>query len=160
MCLHSDHYAYCHSFQIMNLSSVKGNANIRTVFSAVAVTQMWTLAPPQRRWESVWAEIRLIFIPIAPAYGAICPTIPHVSRLVFPCAVGNEGISRETIGLIVSRILFSPVICKWYICMQNWDWPVAINIPVMSDFIIAVLLCQQFAVKRDFVNVWCLVKRC
>lgn len=44
--------------------------------------------------------------------------------------------------------------------MQLCDWLAVINILPACDFVILELLCQQAALKRDFVNVWCLVKWC
>ncbi len=44
--------------------------------------------------------------------------------------------------------------------MQLCDWLAFINILPACDFVSPELLCQQAALKRDFVNVWCLVKWC
>lgn len=44
--------------------------------------------------------------------------------------------------------------------MQLCDWLAVINILPACDFISLELLCQQAALKRDFVNVWCLGKWC
>lgn len=108
-------------------------------------------------------NLRLIFIPIAWVYPAFMPnSLQRLESGIPGChrKWGNLPWNNRPHSFKDPFYISSPVICKCYICMQNWDWLFAINILVMSEFIILVLLCQQFAVKRDFVNVWCLVKRC
>ncbi len=112
-------------------------------------------------WEPEKAmNLQLIFIPIVyPAF--MSNSLQRLESGIPVChrKWGNLPWNNQPHSFKDPFYISSPVICKCYICMQNWDWLFAINILVMSEFIILVLLCQQFAVKRDFVNVWCLVKR-
>lgn len=67
----------------------------------------------------------------------------------------TQDVWRQCVGWTPS-----PLICKSLSPIQLSDWLAVINILPACDFVSPELLCQQAALKRDFVNVWCLMKWC